>query len=77
MRIKRLICLAAILFIYLNVIQANCNPGGTTTAIGFQAFYDPQSTDGQTTITATVGPLSGGECNVFNNTDSERLVYFK
>lgn len=52
-------------------------PASGNTALGFQAFYDPQSTDGQTTITATVVPLSGGECNPLNNTDSERLVYFK
>lgn len=52
-------------------------PGGTTTAFGFRGFYDPQSTDGQTTITVTVVPLSGGECNLVNNTDSERLIYFQ
>jgi len=51
--------------------------GNDKSAIGFQAFYDPQGTDGQTTITATVVPLSGGDCNIVNNTDSERLVYFK
>lgn len=50
---------------------------GASTAIGFQAVYDPQSTNGQTTITATVVPFSGGDCNFINNTDSERLVYFK
>lgn len=52
-------------------------PPGTSSAFGFQAFYDPQSTDGQTTITATVFPFSGGEINLLNNTDSERLVYFE
>ncbi len=46
-------------------------------AFGFQSFYDPQSTDGQTTLTATVLPFSGGEKNALNNTDSERLVYFE
>jgi len=45
--------------------------------LGFQSFYDPQSTNGQTTITATILPYSGGECNALNNTDSERLVYFE
>jgi len=47
------------------------------TAFGFQAVYDPQSTSGQTTITATIVPFSGGEDNLFNNSDSERLVYFE
>jgi len=48
----------------------------STVSFGFQAFYDPQVTDGQTTLTATIIPFSGGECNIFNNSDSERLVYF-
>jgi len=52
-------------------------PGGTVSAFGFEAFYDPQNTDGQTTITSTIVPFSGGECNILNNTDSERLVYFE
>ncbi len=52
-------------------------PGGTTSAFGFESFYDPQSTDGQTTITATIVPFGGGECNILNDTDSERLVYFE
>lgn len=51
--------------------------GNSTAALGFQAFYDPQSTDGQTTFTSTVVPFSGGDCNLFNNTDSEQLVYFQ
>ncbi len=54
------------------IISAN-----SKSALGFQAFYDPQGTDGQTTITATVVPLSGGDCQLLNNTDSERLVYFQ
>jgi len=52
-------------------------PAESVTAFGFQAFYDPQSTDGQTTLTVTIIPFSGGECNPLNNTDSERLVYFE
>ncbi len=48
-----------------------------TEAFGMEATYDPQSTDGQTTITSTIIPFSGGECNILNNTDSERLVYFQ
>jgi len=50
---------------------------GGNSAFGFQSFYDPQATDGQTTITATILPFSGGECKILNNTDSERLVYFE
>lgn len=50
--------------------------GQSTSAFGFNAFYDPQATNGQTTITATVVPFSGGECNLTNNSDSELLIYF-
>ncbi len=50
---------------------------GATSAFGFQAIYDPQFTDGQTTITASIVPFGGGECNILNDTDSERLVYFE
>lgn len=46
-------------------------------AFGFDGVYDPQSTDGQTTFTASIVPTSGGECNFLNDTDSERLVYFE
>jgi|GEM_PF-4651593 len=51
--------------------------GLNTTAFGFYGFYDPQGTDGQTTLTATVVPQSGGECNFVNNSDSETLIYFQ
>jgi len=51
-------------------------PGGTSSAFGFQAFYDPQSTAGYTSISATIVPFSGGECNLTNNVDAEKLVYF-
>jgi len=51
--------------------------GGTTEAFGFESNYNPQNTDGQTTVTATIVPFGGGECNILNNTDSERLVYFE
>jgi len=51
--------------------------GATTEAFGFQSIYDPQNTDGQTTITASIVPFGGGECNILNDTDSERLVYFQ
>ncbi len=46
------------------------------TAFGFIGLYDPQSTVGQTTLTATIVPLSGGECEFTNNTDAETLIYF-
>ncbi len=51
-------------------------PASTSSSFGFNAMYDPQGTNGQTTITATIVPFSGGECVFGNNTDSERLVYF-
>ncbi len=49
----------------------------SSSAFGFQSFYNPQSTNGQTTLTATIIPFGGGECNILNNTDSERMVYFE
>ncbi len=51
--------------------------GSQTEAFGFESTYDPQSTDGQTTVTASIVPFGGGECNLLNDTDSERLVYFE
>lgn len=51
-------------------------PANTTSSFGFNAMYDPQGTNGQTTISATVVPFSGGECVFTNNSDSEILVYF-
>jgi len=53
------------------IINANA-----TSSLGIQAFYDPQGTSGQTSITASVIPLSGGECNLTNNVDGEMLIYF-
>lgn|GEM_PF-1112222 len=47
-----------------------------TVAFGLMAYYDPEGTDGHTTISATIVPMSGGECNYFNNSDSEKLIYF-
>jgi len=52
-------------------------PGNGSSPFGFVGQYDPQSTNGQTTVTATIIPFSGGECNLANNADSERLVYFE
>lgn len=54
----------------------NVIPGGGTKTFGVIGLYDPQNTAGGTTITATVVPLSGGDCNATNNTDPEILVYF-
>lgn len=59
-------------FLYTGVQMA-----GTITGFGFESTYDPQNTDGQTTITSTIVPFSGGECNILNNSDAERLVYFE
>ncbi len=46
-------------------------------SFGFIGFYDPQNTNGQTTISVTVVPFSGGETNPANNADSELLIYFQ
>lgn len=51
-------------------------PASGKLGFGFISTYDPQATSGQTTITSTVLPFSGGETNVTNNSDSELLVYF-
>jgi|GEM_PF-2405443 len=54
--------------------------GGTTESILIslaEGVYDPQGTEGRTTITASVIPFSGGECTLFNNADAETLVYFQ
>ncbi len=52
--------------------------GGTTETIDIAtATYDPQGTDGSTTISVTVVPFSGRECKLTNNSDPETLVYFQ
>jgi len=54
--------------------------GGSTESIFISladGIYDPQGTEGRTTITAGVIPFSGGECTLFNNADAETLVYFQ
>jgi len=45
-------------------------------AFGFNGMYDPQNTEGETTLTVTIFPFAGGECNPTNNVDAEKLVYF-
>jgi|GEM_PF-4508422 len=59
-------------FEYSGVLTAN-----NTLQFGFSGFYDPQNTNGQTTISVTVVPFSGGETNASNNSDSELLIYFQ
>ncbi len=49
----------------------------STRAFGFNAMYDPQSTQGETTLSVTVFPFAGGECSPSNNVDAEKLVYFE
>jgi len=51
-------------------------PAGTTDAFLLNTLYDPQNTDGHTSISSSVVPFSGGECNVQNNSDSEWVVYY-
>lgn len=58
-------------FIYPNVL-----PAFDQTAFGFVATYDPQNTDGQTTVTATIVPFTGGDMEPNNNVDSETIIYF-
>lgn len=50
--------------------------GFDKTSFGFLATYDPQGTDGQTTITATIVPFTGGDSQPINNVDSEIIIYF-
>lgn len=54
-----------------NVIAA-----GASLSFGYVSSYDPQNTSGQSTITMTVVPGSGGESQFNNNGDSELLTYF-
>lgn len=53
--------------------------GGTTETITIglaEGMYDPQGTDGVTSISPSIVPFSGGECIIQNNSDPEALVYF-
>lgn len=58
-------------FLYVNPL-----PAFDHTAFGFVATYDPQNTDGQTTLTATIIPFTGGDSKPNNNVDSEIIIYF-
>lgn len=59
-----------------NVQYTGVIGGGQLAGFGFEATYDPQNTDGQTTISSSVIPFTGGDCEFLNNVDAERLVYF-
>ncbi len=58
-------------FLYAGIVS-----GFSVRSFGFVATYDPQNTQGQTTITATIVPFSGGEKLLSNNVDSEIIIYF-
>lgn len=45
-------------------------------AFGVIGSYDPQNTEGSTTVTVTVVPGGGNECEFTNNSDSEIITYF-
>ncbi len=49
---------------------------GETLTFGYVASYDPQNTSGQSTITMTIVPGSGGETQYTNNNDAELVTYF-
>jgi len=52
-------------------------PVGGISRIGFIGSYNPNNTDGQTTLTVQIFGGSGGEINALNNSDSESLLYFR
>jgi len=58
-------------FEYVGSIPANGKK-----SFGFNGIYNPQGTEGLTTVTATVFPFSGGECDATNNSDAEIMIYF-
>ena len=60
------------LFTTTEVILAN-----SKSTFGFVAQYDPQNTDGRTTLSTTVVFGSGGDCIFLNNFDDETIVYFE
>jgi len=51
-------------------------PGGTFTTFAFKAIFQPGSTRGVFTITAQIISGSGGETQLSNGSDSEKLDYF-
>lgn len=52
--------------------------GGSYSRFGFDVTFNPNNSNGTTTITATIQPNSGGELSTDanDNTDSDVLVYF-
>gem|GEM_PF-3961206 len=52
-------------------------PANGAELITIYTSYDPNGSSGRTSLTATVIPLSGGECKIINNSDAELLVYFQ
>lgn len=53
-------------------------PGNGYSRFGFNVSFNPNSSNGSTTITATIQPNSGGElsADAKDNTDSDVLIYF-
>jgi len=54
----------------------NVIAGGANLSFGYVSTYDPQNTSGQSTITMTIVPTSGGETQYNNNADAELMTYF-
>jgi len=52
-------------------------PAGGSLSFGYVASYDPQNTSGQSSITVSVVPGSGGEIQYTNNSDAELVDYFE
>ena len=50
--------------------------GLSSSALGFEALYDPGSTNGSVTYSVTILSGSGGELNLENNIDAENFNYF-
>lgn len=61
----------------IHTFQTNKVISTQGSTFGFVSQFDPQSSDGKTSLTCTVRPFDGGECNVNNNSDSEFLDFFK
>jgi len=55
---------------------SNVIPGKQNLSFGYLGMYDPQGTDGLTTLTSTLVMGSGGDTAVNNNSDSEKIAYF-
>ena len=61
-----------------HVFTANTTiTGNTKSSFGYISSYDPENTEGQTTLSVTVVPGSGNECEFVNNFDAEVLIYFE